>query len=94
MRSCAKLTGPSADMALSLSVEPGDRIRIGDSVITIEQKSGRKIRVRIESREDISHDQQPKDGPPNPPNPTRSPQGERMAPAGIKLSRPTILPSR
>lgn len=44
-------------MALFLSVELGDQIRIGSSLITIEQKTGRRIRLRIDSREDVDHKQ-------------------------------------
>lgn len=43
-------------MALFLSVELGDQVRIGNSTIAFEQKTGRRIRLRIESTEDVAHE--------------------------------------
>lgn len=43
-------------MALFLSVELGDHVRIGNSTIAFEQKTGRRIRLRIESAEDVTHE--------------------------------------
>jgi hypothetical protein len=43
-------------MALSLEVLPGDRIRIGTSIITVEEKSGRRSRLSIDSTDPVRHD--------------------------------------
>ncbi|GEM_PF-7123746 len=40
-------------MALKLDLAPGDAVRIGDSVIKLEEKSGKRARISIDSNEDI-----------------------------------------
>lgn len=62
-------------MALFLDAEPGDEIRIGQSVVRIERKSGQKARLRIESTEDVHHTK-PGDEPEQPAAPafTRAPR--------------------
>lgn len=42
-------------MALYLSAELGDSVRIGTTMVTLENKSGRRVRLRIDSEEDIEH---------------------------------------
>ena len=42
-------------MALFLEVEPGDTVRIGDSVIRVENKTGRRTRIRIDGSSDVDH---------------------------------------
>lgn len=42
-------------MGLFLELLPGEGVRIGDSTVKVEDKSGRKIRLRIESSEEIEH---------------------------------------
>ena len=43
-------------MALLLDVEIGDAVRIGDgTVVRLEAKSGKRARLRIESRDDVNH---------------------------------------
>lgn len=43
-------------MALFLEVEIGDAVRIGDgTVVRLEAKSGKRARLRIESRDDVNH---------------------------------------
>lgn len=42
-------------MALFLDIEPGDTVRIGQSSIVLEAKSGRRARLRIDSTEDVTH---------------------------------------
>lgn len=64
-------------MALFLSVELGDSIRIGRNLVTIEVKSGRRVRLRIDSDDDIEHlrpgeePASPDPDPPGPPGPER-----------------------
>ncbi len=41
-------------MAVFLDVPVGDSVRIGNSTITVEEKSGRRARLRIDTREDVS----------------------------------------
>jgi hypothetical protein len=40
-------------MALKLDLAPGDAVRIGNSIIKVEDKSGKRTRVSIDSDEDI-----------------------------------------
>lgn len=42
-------------MTLYRDVQPGDTLRIGDTVIAIEQKSGQRTRMRIDSPLDVEH---------------------------------------
>jgi len=42
-------------MALFLSVELGDTVKIGSSTIAFEKKSGRMVRLKINSAEDVEH---------------------------------------
>lgn len=41
-------------MALRVDVEVGQAIKIGNSTVTIEDKNGRRARLRIESDEDVT----------------------------------------
>lgn len=41
-------------MALHLDVEPGDTIRIGNTLVRMERKNGRRARLSIDSSEDIA----------------------------------------
>lgn len=41
-------------MAVFLDVPVGDSVRIGNSTVTVEEKSGRRARLRIDTREDVS----------------------------------------
>ena len=50
-------------MALFLDASPGDRIIIGGSVVTIEEKSGRRIRFRIDTHADVKHERSDKRAP-------------------------------
>jgi hypothetical protein len=40
-------------MALFVEVVPGDRIHIGSSVLTVEDKPGRKTRIRIDALKSV-----------------------------------------
>lgn len=42
-------------MPLFRDVQPGDVLRIGDTSITIEQKTGQRTRLRIDSPHDVEH---------------------------------------
>lgn len=42
-------------MALFLEVEPGDEVRIGESRVRIERKGGQRVRLRIQSEDDVEH---------------------------------------
>lgn len=42
-------------MTLYRDVQPGDTLRIGDTVIAIEQKSGQRTRMRIDSPLEVEH---------------------------------------
>jgi hypothetical protein len=43
-------------MALFLDVSPGDRVIIGGTIVTVEEKSGRRIRFRIDTHADVKHE--------------------------------------
>jgi hypothetical protein len=40
-------------MAMFQDLRPGDAIRIGDSTITVQAKSGSRARLRIDSAQDV-----------------------------------------
>lgn len=42
-------------MSLFLTVELGDDLKIGNSLISFEEKSGRRVRMKIDSQEDVEH---------------------------------------
>ena len=42
-------------MPLFLTVELGDELKIGRSLISFEEKSGRRVRMKIDSQEDVEH---------------------------------------
>lgn len=42
-------------MALYRDVKPGDELRIGNTKITVETKSGQRTRLRIDSPFDVEH---------------------------------------
>lgn len=71
-------------MALNLDLSPGDVVLIGNSRLTVEEKTGRRTRVRIESNEDVRHQKtelrRPGEGPAPIPNPAAPPA----------LRRPTL----
>lgn len=55
-------------MALFLDVLPGETVSIGNGTrITVEEKSGQRTRMRIDSDEDIRHGkaEKPRLSPPN-----------------------------
>lgn len=43
-------------MALFLNVLPGESLTIGRTRITLEDKAGRRARLRIESPDDVHHE--------------------------------------
>lgn len=69
-------------MALFLSVELGDSIRIGANLVTVEVKSGRRVRLRIDSDEDIEH-LRPGETP-------SEPEPEPEPPRLERLTRPSL----
>lgn len=77
-------------MALFLSVELGDQIRIGESLITIEQKTGRRIRLRIDSREDVDHKQGGDAAPARAPSSAESKPAVAQSPTH-RLTRPSLV---
>lgn len=80
-------------MALFLSVEPGDSVRIGDSVISFEKKSGRQVRVRIDSKLDIEHVGGQGDKPATPVPAREAPAEQpRNGVQPVSLSRPLLSP--
>lgn len=42
-------------MPLYRDVQPGDELRIGDTVISIEAKTGQRTRLRIDSAHEVQH---------------------------------------
>lgn len=48
-------------MALRVDVEVGQAVRIGDSIVIVEDKNGRRARLRIESDEDVTVEPKPAD---------------------------------
>lgn len=42
-------------MPLYRDVQPGDELRIGDTVISIEAKTGQRTRLRIDSVHEVQH---------------------------------------
>lgn len=76
-------------MALSIEVLPGERVRIGNTTITIEDKTGRRSRLRIESSEHVSLEKA--GAVPTRPPPSESPPTTSVAP---KLTRPNLKAAR
>lgn len=71
-------------MPLYLDVQPGESVRIGESTIAVEQKSGKRTRLRIDSPDRVEHvkaDAKPAmtqpDIPPQPPRPAPAAAGAR-----------------
>ena len=57
-------------MRVYQELSPGDTLVIGNGTrVTLEHKSGRRARLRIESTEDIEHVQAAAPGPARPGNP-------------------------
>jgi hypothetical protein len=49
-------------MALRLDLEPGQSVKIGENVlITLEHKSGRRAKLRIDSKEKVTLTEAPDD---------------------------------
>lgn len=42
-------------MAVYRDVQPGDTLRIGDTIIEVAHKTGQRARLRIESKLDVEH---------------------------------------
>ncbi len=42
-------------MAVFLDVAPGDRVLIGGNIVDVQEKSGRRTRLRIDSHADVKH---------------------------------------
>jgi len=51
----AATVGIQVNMPLFLTVELGDELKIGRSLISFEEKSGRRVRMKIDSQEDVEH---------------------------------------
>lgn len=52
-------------MALFLDVGPDDQLRIGDTIVTLERKSGKRARLKIVGPDEVEMTQRE---PPQPPN--------------------------
>lgn len=50
-------------MALFLNVLPGESLTIGATRITLEDKTGRRAKLRIDSPEDVHHHKSEDDAP-------------------------------
>lgn len=42
-------------MAKFVDLRPGELVRIGATLVTLEQKSGQRARLRIDSAEQVTH---------------------------------------
>lgn len=74
-------------MAVWLDVPIGDSVRVGNSVITVEDKSGRRARLKIETREGVSLERA---GAPRP-APAALPPAQPPSPGGqFTLTRPKL----
>ncbi len=46
-------------MGMRIDLRPGDRVQVGDIIVTLEEKSGQRARLNIEAPESVRINKQP-----------------------------------